>query len=270
MSSTYIQETQILNNFLLTLGTISNMQNEQFKENNPILFSSENAINMISMIDQLFSLNLAESQNENIFKTGTNINNIMILCLEANLLPGESNKIELKNSIIEYTLQNSHILADGYRFSDVEFPSISIFNATESYGISRTIWGNNPYPDNILQTEHLAAKLSSIKLNRMKSYEELRINNLWNKIRINFNVIDQSSTYYCMYFDEIEEEFTDYGLETRIVGDEVICETSHLSWFGVSKDPLVTIATENNAKMLYDLNALANYHFWESPSTYTI
>ena len=261
----------------IILEKTTNIQSIQFENisNQPkmtpiSIISTKQATKLLNITDILNSMNdLNESQIEKI----NQINNILLLCLETNLSIGSNQIINLKYTQIEITTQKGAIFDDKYEFANIEFPILSNkMNKTENYGISRTIWKFNPYAT-IFNSSKLAANMSSIKINSLSTYTEVSLTDLENPIKIGFTInddhISEDFHYYCMYYDKANSKFSDYNL--KLVTDaasytNIVCETTHLSWYSVSSEPLVTIATENNYKMLYNLSALEDYKFWKSPS----
>ena len=162
-------------------------------------------------------------------------------------------------------------MGNKFEFSDLIFPTVSeiLLNKTDYYGISRKYWKNNTHSSKI-KDENLATNLSEIDFFSLNTKKKLQFNSLLTPIQIKFSKLTKTNLdeYYCVYFNETNQMFSDYNLFTIIMPWGVICETTHLSVFGVIVEPLVIIGTVNNAEMLYDFGALQGYQFWKSSSIY--
>ena len=196
------------------------------------------------------------------------------ICLAMKINPGTFDFIELKNKSINYTAQNLKSIAENkfmvdnkFAFADILFPIIDMnLSANDSYGISRIYMEENPY-SSIFENNKLATNVSAIEIYSLNTFTLVKFFDLKLPIQIKFNIIKEVYEYYCMYYNETHEEFSDYQLETiKTENDAVICETTHLSLFGVATEPLVTMGTDNNAEMLYKLDAFNEYKFWKSSS----
>ena len=191
-----------------------------------------------------------------------------IICLALKILPGNFELSKLENMAINLTVQNLNTLVENkFAFADIIFPIIEMkLSSNDSFGISRTYMDENPY-SSIFEDNKLAGKMSKIEIYSLNRFKLMKLFDLKLPIQIKFNVTKEVDEYYCMYYNETDKEFSDYNIKTiNTENDGVICETTHLSLFGVATEPLRTIGRKNNAKMLYKFNALKKYEFWKSSS----
>ena len=279
-----IQNNLIIDYFSKTLEIITDMQYEEFLQyslNEPegdeirstILLAVQHAISIINRTDNLFGLNLTDSQlNKQIEKTKY-INKVMVMCLEANTPVGNYEKLVFENRVVEYIVQKGEIFLQEYNFANITFPPLTDpINFHDYYGISRTTWKFNIFR-HVEKTDHLVADISSINITSLSNYKNIELLDLQNYIQIIFDINEHNRTkdkkYYCGYYNETNADFSDYQLrvsEQKTERGRINCETGHLSWYAVFSEPLTTIFTENNAQMLYDIGAFAHYRFWVSES----
>ena len=260
------------------LERIAEIQNKEFKEKgeegaSANILSFNQSVNLLILSDSLFSLNLTESQRIAQMEKTKNINKVMVMCLQANMKEGTSEKLVLEHRILEYSSQKGEIFQDKQTFADIQFPALGhILPQNDIYGISRTIWKMNPFLS-IHESLKLVANMTSIEITSLSTYKEITLTDLENYIEVKFdinqNYISWFRQYYCIYYNPATSAFSNHNLpraKNYNSGKIISCKTPHLSWFGVISQPLVTIFTENNAKMLYDLSEFGQYSFWKSES----
>ena len=286
MGAIDIQNTSIIDKFSQLLDIIAEKQIKEFEENSHIepslhlskpaaLLHMNHSLNILNSSDFLLSLNLTEQQLKSQIEKTKFISKVMIMCLEVNIKVMMYRKIELKNLIIEFTVQKGEIFQDEYRFANIHFPILDYkIPINDYYGISRTTWKLNPFAS-IEESEKLVTNMNLLQIISLSTFEEIKLANLENYIEINFDLsekyISESKEYSCIYYNKSKSIFSDHNLissKNYDSGTKVSCATGHLSWFGVIFEPLgEMIFTENITLLLYNMKALGNYDFWESEST---
>ena len=246
------------------------LNNTETSANSGVL-TTEEITSYLRMTDSLLNMNWTKKNKVTVLENIENMNYILILCLELRMSIGDMGSINLQNYRIEYTVQNTASMGDKYEFSELIFPIVSEMqlNNTDYYGISRMYWKINTHSSKI-KNENLASNMSGIDIYSLNTKKKLNFSSILSAIQIKFSNLTKtdSDEYYCVYFNETNQTFSDYNLFTIIMPWGVICETTHLSVFGVIVEPLVIIGTENNVEMLYDFGALQGYQFWISSSIY--
>ena len=172
-----IQNSEIIDKFTETLELIAEAQITQFEktalatiidssslsERSTILLKPRQATSFINITDSLFSLNLTECQVKNVLERSEKIIGVMIVSLQANSSPGETESIAMTNTQITYTVENGLTFGEyEYEFDGIKFPMIKDkLNNKDLYGLSRTIWKMNPYTSTI-NTDNLVVNMSAI------------------------------------------------------------------------------------------------------------